>query len=393
MAFGTSPPKGDDDRRSTDSDRITLASASEPGSEGDEWFPEPCSTKNPEPYVIQRPFDFAAFHHSLSMLEDTHPAGYGTECTKPPGSSEESPLPPYLVSKDVSHVRAVPTHEQVGAPTESEATGPAARSSLLRRLTNSRQKRTRRHQVKLRHFGSRVFGVLHTTASHGPIHSQGIGPGTDFRGAEPPAPSLSVSISSNAMESEKALERPTTPLCTKIARSQSVRSVPPRRKPVPAVASHARAESEPMVPDPSQSSLSTMPSSEIDGALSRTSSQVPPRPPKSALRRMATRFQPSSSLTHTPFYSSRTVPSRGVHSSASSRHTGSDVPPLDSDHSDSDSGGSGDELAANNSLVLEPAPTLHDETALKPAPALRHYHTSSSSYALPPPIRLCSYAT
>ncbi|KAI3624990.1 hypothetical protein CBS9595_000351 [Malassezia furfur] len=311
-AFGTSPP-ATDGALSAESDRASLVSDSESLSDEDEWLPEARSTKNPEPYVIHRPFDFATFHRSLPSLKPSNSLRrkHSTKRSQPPGAA-----------------RAPPAHD---------AQGSGDKVSLIRRLTNGESRRQRRRQVKLRHFHGRVLGVLH--GGPDPICPDEIGKPAVSRGLgkATPAPCEPPLAQPGATMNDLPLERPVTPLCTKIARSQSLRSMPPRRKPVPRLISHSRAESEP-TPYQDASQVHALPRRASHQSLSlRPSNQPPPRPPKSALRRMATVFRPSPVVAAT-YDPSCAV---GIHSFELSSSTSFDAhdyeaPPLDSDHSDTD---------------------------------------------------------
>lgn len=320
-AFGTSPPTTDG-TLSAESDRASLVSESESLSDEDEWMPEARSTKNPEPYVIHRPFDFATFHRSLPSLKQSNSLRrkHSAKRSQPPGAAR-------------SH-SAVPSST---TPPAQDPQGSGGKVSLIQRLTNGESRRQRRRQVKLRHFHGRVLGVLHGVPD--PICPAEIGTPAVSRGLgkEVLAPCGPPEALSGATMNQTPLERPVTPLCTRIARSQSLRSMPPRRKPVPRLISHNRAESEP-TPYGEASHVPSLPRRASHQSLTvRPSNQPPPRPPKSALRRMATVFRPS------PVVATMQDPSCavGIHSyelssSASFDAHDFEAPPLDSDHSDTD---------------------------------------------------------
>lgn len=346
MAFGTSPPKAHE-RPSMDSERKSFVSESEPASEEDEWIPEARSTKNPDPYVIHRPFDFASFHHSLGSKQESGFIADNAHRSKLPGQQD---VPWYTRHRTVSEHQQQPKPGK-DAPSNAcagkENAEPINGVSLVRRLTGGKSSRPRRQQVKLRHFGGRVFGVLHAT--HSPIDPCQIGQGAEFRSGATAAhaqnPAGRDIPSSDTME-QTPLDRPMTPLCVKIARSQSVRSTPPRRKPVPRLVSHNRAESEPFAPH------NNLPAPPIPrkfsqrGDASHMLAHAPPRPPKSALRRMATVFQ-SHPASASKLYSTRSIHAHAPHSSVTSLDAHDmDVPPLDSDHSDTEETDSAPELGS-----------------------------------------------
>ena len=130
QAFGTSPllSGAGAARTSMDSDQISLESVSEPTSEEDEWFAEVRSAKNPEPYVIQRPFDFAAFHCSLESVNGP----YALAGTMPPTVHQSQPsLAPVARRKSArKRVPAPPVHPTA----DTDPSDKGERTSLLRRL-------------------------------------------------------------------------------------------------------------------------------------------------------------------------------------------------------------------------------------------------------------------
>lgn len=374
QAFGTSPllSGAGAARMSMDSDQISLESVSEPTSEEDEWFAEVRSAKNPEPYVIQRPFDFAAFHRSLESVKGP----YALASTMPPTVHQSQPsLAPVARRKSArKRVPAMP----VLSSTDSNPSDKGEPTSLLRRL--GRKARPARQQVKLRHFGSRVFGVWHAVPD--PISPIG-SPDADFRGQDEklPEPVQGVSLATEQSAAQgMPLARPDTPLCTKIARSASVRSAPPRRKPVPRVQTHARAKSADDAPAPALPAKSSL------RGDAQGSATPPPRPPKSVLRSAmglpfprgveARAAPPLDYLTPCPsamLHSSAACSAAAPRSVASSEAHDADLPALDSDYSDTESARSEDDLASIGMLVMRPA-------LPPPAPA----KPKSLNHALPP---------
>ncbi|WFD43591.1 hypothetical protein MPSI1_002254 [Malassezia psittaci] len=326
LAFSMSP-KLTQGAAEADSRSFSEVTDLESDCEEEEWCADPESRTVTESYVIHRPFDFAAFRSAL-----------------PPAKPAKSAARQLNGKRNMS-TRYTKATDGNQAPTTS--------SQLIRRLSRTRSRRSPKRQVQLRHFRKHVVGLLQGHV--GPIDSGPIGPYTEPRGAAKLAHAptdLACSENQDTMR-HSPLERPATPLCTQIARSQSLRSAPVRRKPVPRVISHNRAESDPTIYR-NNSENPPAPPPKVQQywyAIGGESPSAPPRPPKSLLRKMSTAFQPSYSMADTtPSRASRVCRTLTYHSRTFSNHSeayASEAPPLVSDHSDTEDTESVSDLAPN----------------------------------------------
>ncbi|WFC99503.1 hypothetical protein MYAM1_002248 [Malassezia yamatoensis] len=326
LAFSMSPKLT---QGAAESDSQSLSDVADQASDGEEeeWCADPESHTETESYVIHRPFDFAAFRSAL-----------------PPAAPAKSPARQLSGKRSLS-TRYTKTTDGLQAPTSS--------SQLIRRLSRTRSRRSPKRQVQLRHFRRNVVGLLQ--GHLGPIDSGPIGPHTEPRGAAKLAHAptdLDCSEHRDTMR-HSPLERPTTPLCTQIVRSQSLRSTPVRRKPVPRVISHNRAESDPTNYQVRSGNPPTPPPKEQQYWYARggETPSPPPRPPKSLLRKASIAFQPPYSMADTtPSRASRLCRTLTYHSRTFSNHSeayASEAPPLVSDHSDTEETESVPDFAPN----------------------------------------------